>query len=489
MESFLRGEISTSSSRIEPRNNLPARIATPRRNELPAAPVIDVAVAPVEPVTVKADIPAEIAQPVVDQIEGAVPVALPAESKSPTPTPCVPETSQKPNELNMIEQMLRAIQEMVEGNHREIQGLKNELDARRDRHEDTSRIEALLAEEERKSQELLGKLAETEGRLATSEAENRSLSNTVRIQDALLERKNALKFTDEELAGLLKYSAIIIFDTCSIMNFPNLLDGVNDGELVVVPKDVNNELEHHKSRFGADERKIKAQKAITAIFNYKRRYPLIYAESMLDLIPEVYRAGDGEREQNDNKILAVALRYKLYSHVPVIFITDDRSLSNKAAGEGLEVWTAKDFLTPPAKSFEDEPAANENQVLPPTPVPETQVEEVQVEHETNVEALPESTSAVEAPAVEVSAEEILATEVERRAKAREEFLAQKISAKLLHLEASQISVLQKNGIKTVSDFLAQTESSFSSMKAKKGLTFTARFMKEQETLRRKLESQ
>ena len=28
------------------------------------------------------------------------------------------------------------------------------------------------------------------------------------IQDALLEKKNALKFTDEELAGLLKYSAI-----------------------------------------------------------------------------------------------------------------------------------------------------------------------------------------------------------------------------------------------------------------------------------------
>lgn len=492
MESFLKGEITNSSSRIEPHVNRPVRVNAPRRNELPAAPIIDVEAVPVETTNDNVVVPEEITINVVEQVDAVVPTPVSTEAdsikvESPVSENAVPEPTQKPNELNMIEQMLRAIQEMVEGNHREIQGLKNELDARKDRHEDTSRIEALLAEEERKSQELLGKLAETEGRLAITEAENQSLSNTVRIQDALLAKKNALKFTDEELAELLKYSAIVIFDTCSIMNFPNLLDGVNAGELVVVPKDVNNELEHHKSRFGADERKIKAQKAITAIFNYKRRYPLTYAESMLDLIPEVYRAGDGEREQNDNKILAVALRYKLYAHVPVIFITDDRSLSNKAAGEGLEVWTAKDFLAPPTKSFEDEPPVIENQVTAPVPVPEVQAAEVLVEDDTDVEDLVENVTDVEAPAVEVSEEEKLAAEAERRAKAQEEFLAQKISAKLLHLEASQISVLQNNGIKTVADFLAQTESNFSCMKAKKGLTFTARFLKEQETIKRKLE--
>jgi hypothetical protein len=209
---------------------------------------------------------------------------------------------------------------------------------------------------------------------------------------------------------------------------------------------------------------------------------------MLDLIPEVYRAGDGEREQNDNKILAVALRYKLYAHVPVIFITDDRSLSNKAAGEGLEVWTAKDFLTPPAKSFEDEPPVIENQVTAPVPVPEVQAAEVLVEDTTDVEVLVANVTDVESPAVEVSEEEKLAAEAERRAKAQEEFLGQKISAKLLHLEASQIAVLQKHGIKTVGDFMAQTETTFSCMKAKNGLTFTARFVKEQETLKHKIES-
>jgi rRNA maturation endonuclease Nob1 len=316
-----------------------------------------------------------------------------------------------------------------------------------------------LEAEERRSQELLDKLAESEGRLAASQAENRNLTDTVQAQEALLEKQQALKFTDEELAELLKYSAIIIFDTCSIMNFPNLLDGVNDGELVVVPKDVNNELEHHKSRFGVDDRKIKAQKAITAIFNYKRRFPLTYAEAMLDLVPDVYRADEGDKEQNDNKILAVALRYKLYSHVPVIFITDDRSLSNKASGEGLEVWTAKDFLTPPETSFDDDEPVEEIAVVTDAPV-----------------------------AAETDQAEVAAAEAARKAKAQEEFLAQKISAKLLHLEASQISVLQNNGVKTVGDFMAQTEATFSTMKAKKSLSFTARFMKEQETIKRRLET-
>ena len=77
---------------------------------------------------------------------------------------------------------------------------------------------------------------------------------------------------------------------------------------------------------------------------------------------------------------------------------------------------------------------------------------------------------------------------EKKAKAKEEYLAQKISTKLLHLEASQISLLQNNGIKTIADFMAQTENSFASMKVKKGIPFTARFLKEQETIRCKLEN-
>lgn len=490
MESFLRGEVSMSSSRNELRSNHPARVTSPDRAALPS--VHEQSVIGVEAVLAEPTVPATISDidvtPVVETpvaessaievatIEAPAPVAEVPAAEIPAP-----EEHPKPTELSTFEQMLLTIQEMVESNRKEIQSLKGELSSKKSRREDTTRIEARLADEERRSQELLDKLAETEGRLATTEAQNRSLSHTVKHQDALLERKKALEFTESELAELHKYSAIIVFDTCSIMNCPNLLDGVNDGELVVVPKDVNNELEHHKTRYGVDDRKIKAQRAITAIFNYKRRFPLSYADGLLDLVPEVYRAKADEKEQNDNKILAVALRYKVYTDIPVLFITDDRSLSNKASGEGLDVWTAKDFLTPPETSFEDEAPVVENTVTSSAPATEAQ----------SAEAPVEETPVAKVPVAEISEEKTLAAETaeaERRAKAQEEYLAQKISAKLLHLEASQISVLQNNGIKTIADFMAQTESSFAGMKVKKGLPFTARFLKEQETIKRKLEN-
>jgi rRNA-processing protein FCF1 len=355
----------------------------------------------------------------------------------------------RPKELSIFEEMLNAIKEMVEGNHREIQDLKNELSSRRSRREDTSRIEARLADEERRSQELLDKLGETETRLASSEAKNRSLAKTDRTQDELLEKKKALEFTEEELEHLSKFSTIIVFDTCSIMNYPNLLDGVNDGELVIVPKVVNNELEYHKVKHFFDDRQKKAQRAISAIFNYKIRFPLEYAESLLDLVPAEYRVDEGEKELNDNKILAVAIRYKAYTDIPVIFITDDKSLANRADGEGIEVWTAKDFLTPPETSF-DEDGADEID--------------------------------------EVVSEDANAAEEERKQKAQEEYLAQKISTKLLHLESSQISLLQNYGVKTLAQFMAQTEENFSMMKAKNGMTFTAKFLKEQSAMQHKLES-
>lgn len=114
----------------------------------------------------------------------------------------------------------------------------------------------------------------------------------------------------------------------------------------------------------------------------------------------------------------------------------------------------------------------------PAPIPE-------------LEAQIAEATAAETPALESSEEERLdaeAAETKRQAKAKEEYLAQKISTKLLHLEASQISLLQNNGIKTIADFMAQTENSFASMKVKKGIPFTARFLKEQETIRCKLEN-
>ena len=57
---------------------------------------------------------------------------------------------------------------------------------------------------------------------------------------------------------------------------------------------------------------------------------------------------------------------------------------------------------------------------------------------------------------------------------REEFLAQKIT--VLCVEPSQLSILQNNGVRTMADFLAQTEETFSMMKAKNGMAYTAQYL-------------
>ena len=463
MESFLAGEISPTDEHAENTSRSRARLPRaplPADTTAPQVPLQNGSLTQASTASQAQATSSEDAQNLTEDIEPSEhPIAITPENSSSSqsgnenvsdvqpsePTPI-------PGEMSLFEQMLHSIQEMVVGNSQEIQALKHELSSRRTRREDTSRVEALLAQEEQKSKELLERLSETESQLASSEARNRSLTSKVKTQGALLEKKKAMEFTDEELIELRKYSAIILFDTCAIMNCPNLLNGVRDRELVVVPKEVNNELENHKVSHYYDDRSNKAQRAITAIYNYKRRYPLIYAEAILDLIPEVYRAEAGEKEENDNKILAVAIRYRRYTDVPVVFITDDRSLSNKASGEDIEVWPSQDFVAPPAEVSDVADDSNQDAAF-----------SEQIERD-------------------IEAEE------QRHKQAQEEFLAQKITAKNLHLEASQISILQNNGIKTIADFMAQTQASFSQMKVKKGLPFTARYLKEQESLKKKIAS-
>lgn len=493
MESFLANELIDSGLTTGGVSRKRARIATSAPVARTDKPIVSSALSEASDAVVKAtSTPAEIdiidsdgvaADVVHEEVVTAV-VAPASEHVEPVIVPAPQAVPEQPQfEPGAFESVLRAIQEMVAENRKAIMGLKQDLATKQTHKEDTSQIEAMLAEQERASQELLARLGETEERLAAAEAKNRSLADKVKNQGALLDQRKALEFSEAEAEELRKYTAIIIFDTCSIMNFPNLLDGVRDGELVVVPKDVNNELEHHKTAHYFDDRKIKAQKAITAIFNYKRRYPLIYADAMIDLVPAVYRANDGERELNDNKILAVAIRYRRFTDIPVVFITDDRSLSNKAAGEDIEVWTSKDFLAPPSSSPAEHAA-----VAAPAPAAEVLIPEAAIVPETAVvpEADPPANETdLSVPAAEEP--EAVAAEAQRREEARAEFLAQKISAKVLQLDARQISILQNNGIKTLADFMAQTEETFSKVKAKKGMPYVAKYLKEQEHIRAKLE--
>ena len=83
------------------------------------------------------------------------------------------------------------------------------------------------------------------------------------------------------------------------------------------------------------------------------------------------------------------------------------------------MWTSKEFLAPPETSFDDE-----SPTVPGTPAPIPELEAQIAE-----------AAAAETPALESSEEERLdaeAAETKRQAKAKEEYLAQKISTKLLH---------------------------------------------------------
>lgn len=171
-------------------------------------------------------------------------------------------------------------------------------------------------------------------------------------------------FSSAELEQYRGYSACIIFDTCSIMNSPDLLEFVNGEELVVVPKIVLDELENNKRKFDYNDAGRAAQKAISAIYNYERLYPLVMADDNVKLIPETYRAKNGEFESNDNRILSVAIRHKIYTPLPVVFITNDFSLSLKASGQNITVCSAEEFINgniPPFPHFDWGDPAKEKQ--------------------------------------------------------------------------------------------------------------------------------
>lgn len=484
MESFLAGELIESTQIEGKETSRRERITAKRSFSRTDQPIASSALS-VASDAVISDIPAvqnlvqesenhNQTQGYRDESNANQAIVSPKTSYSANDTASVEEASLEHGSVERFESILRMIQDMVSENSQEILSMKRELATKRTRKEDTSKIEAILEEQERKSQDLLDRLSETEGRLASTEAKNRMLADTVKTQNALLEKQKMLEFSEAESQELQKYSSIIVFDTCSIMNYPNLLGGVQDGELVVVPKDVNNELENHKTNH-LDDRRIKAQRAITSIFNYKRRYPLIYSDAMLDLVPQAYRAEAGERELTDNKILSVAIRYQKYSNVPVVFITDDRSLSNKAAGEGIEVWTAEDFLAPPDSIIQADQSGSSKDTKENRTNSDSTAEN-------NGEAIQNSSAEKEKPDSKTDSDEPVASGSQGE-NVRVAFLAQKISTKILNLDARQISVLQNNGIKTVSDYMGQTEETFKRMKAKKGMSFAARYLDEQKRLR------
>ncbi len=128
----------------------------------------------------------------------------------------------------------------------------------------------------------------------------------------------------------IRYSKVYVFDTCALMNCPEILDDFTDNRaLAIIPKQVLVELDGNKKNI--DETKSgEARAAIRKIEEY-RKEP--WMELQEDMYPEVVSKSYQESGIPDINILSVAVKYKLKKP---IMVTDDKNFQNFAISEGVE---------------------------------------------------------------------------------------------------------------------------------------------------------
>lgn len=345
------------------------------------------------------------------------------------------------SDMKALLEMMAGIQKMVVANSEQLTTLRADLDSAKANSVDAAAIEARLKSGEDENSALQAQLDEMRKKLAESEAERSSMEETIARQGAELESRKKLEFSDDEKKLLEAYKGVFIFDTCAIMHRTDLLEFIGDDEIVRVPKVVLEELNKHKSnRYDSDISK-NGQRAIKAIRIYKISVRFDYEDSHPELIPEDYE------DSNDNRILSCAMRYKLYTGLPVVIITDDYDLLNKAASEHIEAVTAQEFISRKIQEAE---------------------EARRLQAESNVETEP--------------SEEDSTDDAEQRKKALLDFLQSKITTKHGMTQA-EVDVLRNNGITKYGEFVNLTEEELSSYKAKNGLSFTAHFLVVQKKVR------
>lgn len=131
-----------------------------------------------------------------------------------------------------------------------------------------------------------------------------------------------------------RYNKVYVFDTCSLMHYPDVLDDfVSNQALVIIPKQVLVELDGLKT--ADDEKKrYQAREAIRKIHEHGEEPWLKQNEdNYLELLSESFR----ESGIKDFYILSVAVKYRVKNPV---MVTDDDNFQNFAQSEGVEAITA-----------------------------------------------------------------------------------------------------------------------------------------------------
>lgn len=289
--------------------------------------------------------------------------------------------------------------------------------------------EDLLAKSEKQIAESQKQIEEGKKCIAEKELEKSELEKTIAAQNVLLEEKKNAEFSEKELQLFESFKRVIIIDTCAIMHQNDILEYVADDEMVRIPQTVLNELEDHKkNQFDKELSKI-GQKCLVAIRSaFKRRKSdahFEYEKPYEFLLPEAFKIqkDDEKATINDRLIFSSALRYKAYSKMNVLLISDDTTMLDYGDSEHIETMNSSEFISSRDKN------------ITPTPV-------------ATVPAKP----------------------------TKEEFLTKKLKYNEYTLTINEVQVLQLNGIKTLGDLISRTEADMEFVKDKRGFGNVTRFV-------------
>ncbi len=188
-----------------------------------------------------------------------------------------------------------------------------------------------------------------EERVGPLEEYTRPGSRFAAMRDLMDRVTDALTMFMEDSA--VKYSSVVVADTCALMNCPELISWFNDGKaMLVIPQTVLGQLDAKKGSEEEDEA-YRAREAIRQINNY-RSFEWLNCGEVSD--PSLLNR-DLDPDGSDNRILSVALRYIVKS--PVL-LTDDVNFRNIAEAQpGITAMDTRTYEI--KKKYEAENAAKQ----------------------------------------------------------------------------------------------------------------------------------
>lgn len=135
---------------------------------------------------------------------------------------------------------------------------------------------------------------------------------------------------------------LVVFDTCALLNRPDMLRRMPAEDVPVVPKRVLDELDRLKQPGkAAEEEEIDRARFAREVIRELERLggQVRYEAEALSLLPPDWEATP------DNRILSVALRLRLSR---LALVTSDINFRNKARAESLTALTPEEYLRPGA---------------------------------------------------------------------------------------------------------------------------------------------